>query len=137
MEECNEVKADPDGMQFYKKVLAKCNTKPLDGVREFTLNHLFAKIWSREPSLLSLRDRRLITLSLLTFQGHTDQLADHIKGAIKNTKQEGGLSKEELTQIMIHIAHYGGWAAGTSGQNVLQDVLKKINCERDSEDDLC
>ena len=91
----------------------------------------------REPSLLSLRDRRLITLLLLTFQGHTDQLADHIKGAIKNTKQEGGLSKEELTQIMIHIAHYCGWAAGTIGQNVLHDVLKKINCERDSEDDLC
>jgi len=45
------VQADPDGLAMYQALFGKPNELPLIGLREFTINHLFAKIWvrSRDP----------------------------------------------------------------------------------------
>ena len=97
---------------------------PLRGVREFTVNHLFANVWSRSKDgaagqTISVRERRLITIALLAAQGRGDQLADHVCGA-----RASKLTEAELIEVMIHVAHYAGWAAGTSGQEVVQRVFK-------------
>jgi 4-carboxymuconolactone decarboxylase len=93
-------------------------------VRELTINHLFAKIWSRSTETdcaqrISLRERRLVTIALLAAQGRHDQLKDHVTGAYR-----AGLGETELIDLMIHVAHYAGWPAGTSGQTTVQDVFK-------------
>ena len=67
--------ADPVGLKMYCDLFGKENKVPLIGVREFTINHLFAKIWSRsrEPidkeRMISLRERSMITVALLAAQG--------------------------------------------------------------------
>ena len=120
---------DPVGKEMYEAVLGKPlfdqrNTPPLLGVRELTVNHLFAKIWSRsrvpsgEPPL-SLHERRLVTIALLAAQGRSDQLKEHVSGAYK-----AGVARESLIELMIHIAHYAGWAAGSSGQHIVLDVYE-------------
>lgn len=45
------VKADPDGLAMYEALFGEPNKESLTGLRQFTINHLFAKIWnwSREP----------------------------------------------------------------------------------------
>ena len=98
---------------MYEKVLGQKEPedRPLTGIRELAINHLFANVWSREG--LSIRDRRLITIALLAAQGRPDQLRSHIRGARLG---EDKLSKEEILEIMVHVAHYAGWAAGASGQ---------------------
>jgi len=119
---------DPVGKEMYEAVLGKAlfdekNPPPLSGVRELTVNHLFAKVWSRsqvqsgEPPPLSLQERRLVTIALLAAQGRTDQLKEHVTGAFK-----AGVAIESLTELMIHVAHYAGWAAGSSGQRIVLDV---------------
>jgi 4-carboxymuconolactone decarboxylase len=120
---------DPSGEAMYVEVLGKPvfneeHPPPLQGVREFTVNHLFANVWSRSKDgaagqTISVRERRLITIALLAAQGRGDQLADHVFGA-----RASGLTEAELIEVMIHVAHYAGWAAGTSGQRVVQDVFK-------------
>lgn len=90
MEDQNHVgdtNADPLGKKMYEEVLRKNLFDPdpfslLIGVREFTVNHLFAKVWSRsrettgEHPPLSLRERRLVTIALLAAQGRGDQLRE-------------------------------------------------------------
>lgn len=119
---------DPVGEEMYDEVLRKPlfdekNPPPLSGVRELTVNHLFAKIWSRsrvqsgETPALTLHERRLVTIALLAAQGRTDQLKEHVTGAFK-----AKVARESLIELMIHVAHYAGWAAGSSGQHIVREV---------------
>ena len=118
---------DPVGQEMYEAVLGKPlfdekNPPPLSGVRELTVNHLFAKVWSRSRAKsgetpLTLHERRLVTIALLAAQGRTDQLMEHVTGAYK-----AGVARESLIELMIHVAHYAGWAAGSSGQHIVLKV---------------
>ncbi|HXV64380.1 MAG TPA: carboxymuconolactone decarboxylase family protein [Vicinamibacteria bacterium] len=119
----SEVPKDPKGVEMFEKVLGRPEPKdkPLEGVRELAVNHLFAKIWSRPG--LRLRDRRLITIALLAAQGRADQLREHVRGARLGAD---GLSREEIVEAMVHVAHYAGWAAGASGQAVALSVLDEL-----------
>ena len=114
---------DPIGVEMYEKVLGQTEPteRPLTGIREASINHLFAKIWTREG--LSIRDRRLITLALLAAQGRPDQLRSHLRGARLG---EDKLTEQEILELMIHTAHYAGWAAGASGQSAAVAVFEEI-----------
>lgn len=120
------VKADPDGLAMYEALFGKQNKEPLIGLRQFTINHLFAKIWSRsrdpidEEQMISLRERSMITVALLAAQGRDEELKKHIRGA-----RHQGISKKQVLEIMIHVAHYAGWPAGNSGQRRALEVFKQ------------
>jgi 4-carboxymuconolactone decarboxylase len=111
---------------MYEKVLGQPEPadRPLTGIREPSINHLFAKIWTREG--LSIRDRRLITIALLAAQGRQDQLKSHLRGARLG---EDKLTEEEILELMIHTAHYAGWAAGASGQSAALAVFEEVASE--------
>ena len=65
---------------------------------------LFGEVWSREDKL-SLRDRSMITVSALMSMGITDSsLKNHILNAKAN-----GITKEEMVEIVTHLAFYAGW----------------------------
>ena len=72
---------------FKREVFDKEHPPPLTGVREFTVNHLFANVWSRSADdfgpnpKITLRERRLISIALLAAQGFSDQLKEHVTGA--------------------------------------------------------
>lgn len=119
---------DPEGLAVYKEVIGKTPSKPIEGFRELTVNHLFANLWTREG--LSIRDRRLITIALLASQGHNDQLRSHIRGARgDNTSQ--GLTKKEILELMIHVAHYAGWAAGANGTIQAESLFEELKSRDD------
>ncbi len=115
---------DPIGVAMYEKVLGQPEPadRPLTGIREPSINHLFAKIWTRDG--LSIRDRRLITIALLAAQGRQDQLKSHLRGARLGEEK---LTQEEILEVMIHTAHYAGWAAGAGGQSTALAVLKELD----------
>ena len=119
-----ETLKDPAGVEMYEKVLGRPepSSKPMIGVRELSINHLFARVWTRPG--LSIRDRRLITVALLAAQGRTDQLRAHVRGARVG---EDPLTPEELVETMVQVAHYAGWPAGASGQAVVNAVLEEID----------
>jgi 4-carboxymuconolactone decarboxylase len=116
---------DPVGRKLYEEVMGRPlfdqqHPPPLDLLRELTVNHLFARIWSRSAesesgTAISLRERRLVTIALLAALGRIDQLEDHVAGAYR-----AGLMESELTDLMIHVAHYAGWPAGNIGQKTVR-----------------
>jgi alkylhydroperoxidase/carboxymuconolactone decarboxylase family protein YurZ len=117
---------NPDGQEMYEMLFGKPAKAPLVGLRQFTINHLFANVWSRsrppvdETRMISLKERSMITVALLAGQGRSEELESHIRGALHQ-----GLSKEQVLEIMIHVAHYAGWPAGNSGQRVAMKVFEQ------------
>ncbi len=116
--------ADPIGLKVYEEVFGKPAGASLLGLRQFTINHLFARIWSRsseavekEPAI-TLRERSMITIALLAAAGRAEELKAHLEAA-----KHLGISREQALEIMIHVAHYGGWPAGHAGQERVLEVF--------------
>lgn len=65
---------------------------------------LFGEVWSREEKL-SPRDRSLITVSALMGSGILDSSLEHHIARAK----ENGVTKEEMSEALTHLAFYAGW----------------------------
>src|ERR671922_2094071 len=77
---------------------------------------LFGDVWERPQ--LSKRDRSLITVAVLTALYRTDQLRGHINRALDN-----GVTKEEIGEVITHIAFYGGWPTAANAVQVAKQVF--------------
>jgi len=88
--------------------------------RQITVKNLFGDIWTRPG--LAVRDRSLITCAVLTALGREPQLRIHMKGALNV-----GISREEILEMMVHIAHYAGWPTAVNGTHVAEAVFKEID----------
>jgi 4-carboxymuconolactone decarboxylase len=83
---------------------------------DLTANVLFGDVWERPG--LSKRDRSLITVAVLTALYRTDQLRGHIRRALDN-----GVTKEEISEVITHIAFYGGWPTAANAVQVAKQVF--------------
>lgn len=79
---------------------------------------LFGEVWSREDKL-SLRDRSMITISALMAQGLYPQVKSHLVLGKKH-----GLKKEEVVEMITHLAFYTGWAKAWSVFPIVDEVYK-------------
>ncbi|MFB8776975.1 carboxymuconolactone decarboxylase family protein [Streptomyces broussonetiae] len=86
---------------------------------EITNEVLFQDVWER--SGLSPRDRSLVTVSVLAALYRGEQLPYHLGVALDN-----GLTVEELSEAITHLAFYAGWPNAMTA--VTQ--LKRIADER-------
>ena len=87
-------------------------------LREATDKWLFGDIWER--SGLSKRDRSLITLAALTALYRPDQLKGHTERALAN-----GVTKEEIGELITHLAFYAGWPSAMSAAKVVKQVYEE------------
>ena len=70
---------------------------------ELSVGHLFGDIWTRRG--LSLRERQLITLAAnLACARPWETNHSHFRSAMHI-----GITKKEIVEVMIHVAHYAGW----------------------------
>ncbi len=84
-----------------------------------TVDHLFADIWSRPG--LSMRDKRLVTLSVVTALGLPDLAEIQINAALENQE----MTEDELREMAIFITHYVGFPLGSTFNNVVEKVAAK------------
>lgn len=77
---------------------------------------LFGEVWSRETEL-SARDRSLITCASLLTQG-APQLEAHMKIA-----QQNGVTKEEMIELITHLAFYTGWPKAWSAFGLAKEIF--------------
>ena len=83
---------------------------------ELTDEVLFGDIWERDQ--LSKRDRSLVTCAALIALGKTEQMNFHFPRAIEN-----GVTKEELVEVITHLAFYAGWPSAMSAVTKLKELL--------------
>ena len=78
---------------------------------------LFGGVWSREDKL-SLKNRSMITISALIGKGIVDSsLKYHLLEGKKN-----GITKEEISEMITHLAFYCGWPKAWSAFSLIKEV---------------
>ncbi|MEX2803790.1 carboxymuconolactone decarboxylase family protein [Streptococcus sp. H31] len=83
---------------------------------EFNDDVLFGEVWSREQEL-SPKLRSIVTVSALVSGGNLEQLGHHLQRA-----KDNGVSKEEIAEILTHIAFYVGWPKAWSAFNRAKEI---------------
>jgi 4-carboxymuconolactone decarboxylase len=83
---------------------------------QLTQQVLFGQVWERPG--LSKRDRSLITVATLVAQYRTNELPYHLRFALEN-----GVTKDELTELVTHLAFYAGWPTANSAVGILRQAF--------------
>lgn len=79
---------------------------------------LFGENWSDKS--IDLKTRCILTVVALISSGITDNsLKYHIENAKKN-----GLTKEEISGIITHIAFYVGWPKAWAAFNIAKEIYE-------------
>jgi 4-carboxymuconolactone decarboxylase len=73
-------------------------------------------LWERPG--LSKRDRSLITVAALIATYRPEQLETHLGRALGN-----GVTREEISEIITHLAFYAGWPAAMSAAQIAYTVV--------------
>jgi 4-carboxymuconolactone decarboxylase len=84
-----------------------------------TADHLFGTIWNRPG--LSMRDKRIMTLTVVTALGISDLAEIQANAAIANEE----LTEDELKEMAIFLTHYLGFPLGSKLDGVVTKVAKQ------------
>jgi 4-carboxymuconolactone decarboxylase len=83
---------------------------------DYTDRVLIGDVWERPG--LSPRDRSLITVATLVALYRTNELPFHLQRALDN-----GVTREELIELITHLAFYSGWPTANSAVAVARRVF--------------
>jgi alkylhydroperoxidase/carboxymuconolactone decarboxylase family protein YurZ len=92
------------GDNYVDPAMARGETDPIErDLQQMVNEQIWGKVWCRPG--LALRDRSLTTLGVLIALGQPDELALHIRGALRN-----GLSQTEVLEALLQAGTYAGIA---------------------------
>lgn len=115
-----------EGMAVRREVLGAVHvdraTASIDATTEdyqdLITRYAWGEIWTRPG--LERRMRSAVTITALIAHGHYDELAMHLRAAQRN-----GVSREEISEILLQTAIYCGVPAANSAFKVAQDVFNE------------
>ena len=119
------------GMEVRRKVLGDAHVDRAEaGKTEFDapFQSLIAEsawggVWARKT--LTLRDRSLLTLTLLAALGHEKEFRMHVR-ASANT----GATREEISEALLHVAIYAGVPAANAAFAAAKEAFAEMEAER-------
>ena len=114
------------GMQLRRAVLGdehvdravETMTPFTEDFQDLITRYAWGEIWTR--SGLDRRTRSAITMTALIARGHYEELALHVRAAIRN-----GLTTDEIAEVLMHSAIYCGVPAANAAFRVAQRVLEE------------
>src|SRR5205823_13121916 len=104
--------ATQESMPTGRALLAEMAPK----LSEITEEVLFGDVWERPG--LSKRERSLITVAALVATYRLEQIPLHMRRALAN-----GVTKEELVEVITHMAIYAGWPTAVSAVGIAKQVF--------------
>jgi 3-oxoadipate enol-lactonase/4-carboxymuconolactone decarboxylase len=112
------------GMAVRREVLGDAHVdRATAGATDFTRDfqeliteYAWGEIWTRPG--LDRRSRSLITLTALVARGHHEELAMHVRAALRN-----GLTVEEIKELLLQTAIYCGVPDANTAFRIAQGVL--------------
>ena len=85
--------------------------------QDLITRYAWGEIWARPG--LDCRTRSAITLTALVALGRFDELAMHVRAALRN-----GLTRDEIKEVLLQSGIYCGVPAANAGFAVAQRVLE-------------
>lgn len=113
-----------DGMAVRREVLGddhvdRATAEATDLTRDFQqliTEFAWGTVWTRPA--LDRRTRSLITITALVALGHHNELALHLRGALRN-----GVSVEEIKETLLHSGVYCGVPAANTAFRIAQQTF--------------
>ena len=84
--------------------------------QDFITRYAWGEVWSRPG--LSRAERSMITLAMLAALQHENELAMHVRAALRN-----GLSPEQIREVLLQVAVYAGVPAANRAFAIAARVL--------------
>jgi 4-carboxymuconolactone decarboxylase len=84
--------------------------------QDFITRYAWGEIWNRPG--LGRRERSMITIAVLAAFGREEELAMHIRAALRN-----GVTPPEISEVLLHLAVYAGVPASNRAFAVAARVL--------------
>ena len=120
-----------EGMRIRREVLGDEHVdRAVEGTTEFTADfqdlitrYAWGEIWARPG--LDRRTRSAITITALVARGQADELAMHVRAAIRN-----GLSVEEIKEVLLQVACYAGVPAGIDGFRLAREAFAEMDAAK-------
>ena len=122
----NDAERHAQGMTVRREVLGDAHVdRAVAGTTDFTApfqdfitRYAWGEIWSRPG--LSRAERSMITLTALVVLRQEDELAMHLRAALRN-----GLTPEQIREVLLHAAVYAGVPAANRAFAVARRVLSE------------
>ena len=114
------------GMQLRRAVLGdehvdravESTTAFTQDFQDLITRYAWGEIWTRPG--LDRRMRSAMTITALVARGHLEELALHVRAALRN-----GLTEDEIAEVLLHSAIYCGVPAANAAFKVAQEVLRE------------
>ena len=118
------------GMQVRREVLGDAHVdRAIERTTDFTADFqnlitrlAWGEIWSRPG--LDRKTRSAITLTAMVALGRDEELAMHVRAALRN-----GLTPDEIKEVLLHATVYCGVPAGNAAFAIAQRVLEEAASE--------
>jgi 4-carboxymuconolactone decarboxylase len=127
----NENETFKAGLAVRKKVLGEEHVnRSMNNVDDFTgplqqyvVEHAWGAVWVRDG--LTLKERSMINLAMLTALNRPNELKVHLRGALNN-----GLTREQIREIFLQTAVYCGAPAAIDSFRTAKQVFAEIEQEQ-------
>jgi 4-carboxymuconolactone decarboxylase len=112
------------GMQVRREVLgdrrvdgAVASTTEFSAAfQDFITRYAWGEIWSRPG--LSRQQRSMITIAMLAALGRDEELAMHVRAALRN-----GLTQGDISEVLLQVAVYAGVPAANRAFAIAGEVI--------------
>ena len=117
-----------DGMAVRREVLGDAHVdRATDAITDLTRDfqqliteYAWGSIWTRPG--LDRRSRSMITLTALIARGHHEELAMHLRAALRN-----GLTRDEIKEVLLKSAIYCGVPDANTAFRIANGVFAEID----------
>ncbi len=101
----------------YVDAVSEPKTEAQAALQEMVAGFAWGTVWTRDQ--LSLRDRSLLNLAMLTALNRPHELALHVQGALHN-----GLEPYEIEEALMHAGPYCGVPAAIDAMRTARPILE-------------
>ncbi|HML13561.1 MAG TPA: carboxymuconolactone decarboxylase family protein [Xanthobacteraceae bacterium] len=112
-----KVRRDVLGADYVDKQIASADdfNRPMQNL---VTEYCWGAIWNRPG--LDRRTRSMLNLAMLSALNRHHEFKAHVKGAIKN-----GVTKQEITEVLLQVAIYCGVPAGVEHFRLAREAFKE------------
>jgi 4-carboxymuconolactone decarboxylase len=114
-----EVRREVLGDEHVDRAVARTTPFTAD-FQDFITRYAWGDIWGRPG--LDRRTRSCITLAILTAFNYEDELAMHVRAALRN-----GLTRDEIKEVLLQSGVYAGVPAANRAFAIAQTVFADLD----------
>ncbi|HJQ47366.1 MAG TPA: 4-carboxymuconolactone decarboxylase [Amycolatopsis sp.] len=112
------VRRDVLGDEHVDRALAN-TTEFTEKFQDYITRAAWGSVWTREG--LDRKTRSCLTLAVLAALGRENEIALHVRGAIRN-----GVTPDEIGEVLLHTGVYAGVPAANAAFAIAQQALSEM-----------